>query len=312
MGEEWRRGWHPERVNPARRRERVLVVGAGPAGLEAALTLGRRGHEVTLADRNREPGGRLLNEARLPGLQTWIRVRDWRVQMIGKLANVQLFPASVMAAADVADFGADHVVLATGARWRRDGVGVYGIERRRFAEALTPDDIFAGAAVTGPVVIYDDEHYFMGGALAERLATDGLEVTLVTPEARASAWTVLTNEHEFVQARLIETGVRLALSQYLTASGGGRARLACAFTGRESEIACETLVLVTGRVPDHGLCRELEALGIAAARTGDCLQPSSVADAVYSGHRLARYFGEAGAEAPPRRERPPIRETDHG
>jgi dimethylamine/trimethylamine dehydrogenase len=232
--------------------------------------------------------------------------------MIGKLANVQLFPASVMAAADVTDFGADHVVLATGARWRRDGVGVHGIEQRSFPEALTPDDIFAGAAVTGPVVIYDDDHYFMGGALAEKLAADGHEVTLVTPEARASAWTVLTNEHEFVQPRLIEAGVRLLLSQYLTAPGGGRVRLACAFTGRESEIACGTLALVTGRVPDDGLGRKLEALGVAAARVGDCLQPSSVADAVYSGHRFARYFGEEGADAPPRRERPPVRETDHG
>src|SRR5262249_33132737 len=63
MGEEWRRGWHPERIRPKRSDARVLVVGAGPAGLEAAQALGHRGYEVTLADRGRALGGRVALEA---------------------------------------------------------------------------------------------------------------------------------------------------------------------------------------------------------------------------------------------------------
>ena len=78
IAEEWRRGWHPERIAAFPRREKALVVGAGPAGLEAALSLGRRGLEVTLAERAPKLGGRLLHESALPGLATWIRVRDWR------------------------------------------------------------------------------------------------------------------------------------------------------------------------------------------------------------------------------------------
>ena len=107
--------------------------------------------------------------------------------MIGKLPNVQFFPASLMRAADVAEFGADHVVLATGSHWRRDAVGVYAIRPLELPRALTPDDVFAGAVITGPVVIYDDEHYFMGGALAEKLAVAGHEVHYVTTAAVASS-----------------------------------------------------------------------------------------------------------------------------
>ena len=79
MGEEWRRGWHPENVKPAPSAEKCLVVGAGPAGLEAALTLARRGFKVTLAEAAGELGGRVSRECRLPGLAEWGRVRDWRV-----------------------------------------------------------------------------------------------------------------------------------------------------------------------------------------------------------------------------------------
>jgi len=307
IAEEWRRGWHPERVTLHPRRESALIIGAGPAGLETALTLARRGLEVTLADQGATPGGRLLQEATLPGLQTWLRVRDWRVHMLGKQPNAQLFPASTMGADDVRAFGADHVVLATGAVWRRDSVGVMGLARRDFPAALTPDDVFAGAAITGPVIVYDDEHYFMGGALAERLRRAGHEVALVTPQAAASSWTAYTDEQGFVQARLMELGVRLHLSHLLCGQTEDAVRLACAYTGRESEVPCKTLILVTGRLPEDRLFRALAAEGMTVSRVGDCLQPSTIADAVYSGHRFARFFGTADADLPPRRERPELR-----
>ena len=303
IAEEWRKGWHPERVTLLAKRATALVVGAGPAGLEAALTLGRRGLEVTLAEKGRVLGGRLLRESGLPGLASWIRVRDWRETMMAKLPNVAVFRESAMTSADIAAFGADHVVLAVGSTWRRDRVGVLGVEAAGFAAAgfaaLTPDDIFAGAKVTGPVVIHDDEHYFMGGALAERLRLAGHEVTLVTPQATASHWTAYTDEQGFVQARLLALGVRLVLSHFVVGQDAGSVRVACAYTGREAQVACGTLVLVTGRLPDEGLWLDLhDRPGVV--RVGDCLTPSTIADAVYSAHSYARGLGEVGDDVPKR------------
>jgi dimethylamine/trimethylamine dehydrogenase len=307
MGEEWRKGWHPERIALYPRPEKVLVVGAGPAGLEAALTLGRRGLTVSVAFAERSPGGRVKRESTLPGLATWGRVRDWRVTMLAKLPNVTLYPESRLTAEDVLAFGADHVVLATGSVWRRDGVGVIGMAPRDFPGALTPDDVFAGAKVTGPVVIYDDEHYFMAGALAEKLALAGHEVTYVTPQTLASAWTVYTDEQGFVQARLIEAGVRLEFARLAFGLQAGL-RTHCAYTGRElAPLECGTLILATGRVPVDGLYGELMGKVASLARVGDCLMPSSMADAVYSAHRFARELGEE--VVPLRREMPPHRDA---
>lgn len=301
MGEEWRRGWHPERIAPYPKRDTALVVGAGPAGLEAALTLARRGLEVTLAEANRHLGGRISHESTLPGLATWGRVRDWRMTMLAKLPNVQIFRESRMTADDITDLNPDHLVLATGSRWRRDGVGVVGMEPLSFPNALTPDDVFSGTPTPGPVVIYDDEHYFMGGALAEKLARSGHAVTLVTPYPQVSGWTVYTDEQGFIQDRLMSLGVTLVTQHMLSAQGPGHARITCATTGQPRDIACESLILVTGRQPIDDLWQTLHTRP-NAVRVGDCLAPSSIADAVYSAHRYARLLGEP--DLPPRRERP--------
>jgi dimethylamine/trimethylamine dehydrogenase len=315
IGEEWRRGWHPEAMPWKTTDDRVIIVGAGPAGLECALALGRRGHEVMLAEALRELGGRVIREASLPGLSQWIRVRDHRQHMLGKLANVSIFRESRMSASDLLELKAPHVVIATGSRWRRDGVGTLGASAAEIAKdpsILTPDDVFDGAALGSRIVVYDDDHYSMAGALAESFAGKGYRVALVTPEARVSSWTVMTDEQVFIQRRLIELGVELRFCKLLACAGAGRAAFTCTYTGREEQLEFDSLVLVTGRLPDDGLYDELmeqpeclrEGQVHSVTRIGDCLAPSSIADAVYHGHKFARGFGLPANEEVLRRERP--------
>jgi len=308
MGEEWRRGWHPEKIAKKGSDKSVLIVGAGPAGLEAAVSLGKRGYSVTLAEATTELGGRVLRESELPGLAEWSRVVDYRVGQLAKLSNVEVYRDSRLDAEQVLEFGADEVVLATGSEWRRTGVGHWHSAPMEGWEAaniniFTPDDLMAGRLPTGPVLLFDDDHYYMGGLLAEKLRALDLEVTLVTPNAKASYYTSKTEEHERVQAGLIEMGVELQLNTALQSLKPGRATLACAYTGRTREVDATDVVMVTTREPANSLYHELVDQ-IAITRIGDCLAPSTIAAAVYSGHRFARELDEPQSEgAPFKRER---------
>ena len=298
MGEEWRRGWHPERIRPKASDASVLVVGAGPAGLEAAQALGKRGYDVMLAEATRELGGRVLREARLPGLAAWIRVVDYRKGQLAQLPNVELAFESEVTADEVLSYGFRHVAVATGSRWRADGVGRSHIDPIDLAgvEVLTPDDLLTGARPAGDrVVVFDDDGYYLGGVLAELLAREGRQVTLVTEEAHVSAWSINTMDQSRIQRRLLELGVGLELSHTVVGAAAGGVRIECAYTAREREIACDALVLVTARLPNDELGEELLARrgewaagGIASVRiVGDAYAPGTIAHAVWDGHRFA-------------------------
>jgi dimethylamine/trimethylamine dehydrogenase len=301
-GEEWRRGWHPERIAAKDTDDSVLIVGAGPAGLEAARALGQRGYRVTLAEATTDLGGRISREARLPGLATWGRVRDYRVGQIGKMPNVEVYRDSRLTADQVRDMGCSLVAIATGASWLATGIGRwhgFPIPGSDGANVHTPDDIMAGRLPEGPVFVFDDDQYYMGSIMAEVLAKAGRAVTYVTPVSTVAAWTVLTLEQGRIQKRLIELGVDIVLSHALTRIAPDGVELTCAFTARTTQRACRAVVMVTGMAPNDGLYHELvrakaklSAAGIRrVVRIGDCYGPGTIATAVWQGHRFARDLG---------------------
>ncbi|NOD32880.1 FAD-dependent oxidoreductase [Ruegeria atlantica] len=298
MGEEWRRKWHPEIIERRVNEEAALVVGSGPAGLECAMQLARRGYEVTLAEAKHEFGGRVMQEAALTGLSAWKRVTDHRIYDLQQRGNVQLFTDSRLSASEVIELGMPNVFVATGAKWRRDGRGksaFHGAPIGLGSQIFTPDDIVAGVMPQdGPIVVYDDDQAYLGGVLADHLAQVGREVVFVTPASIVSPFTELTLEQTKVQRSLLEKGVRLNLSQTLAGVAPGQATLQCVYTGRENSIECSSVVLVTQRMRETTLYDELCGLTASPLKTleliGDAANPGLIADAVYSGHMAARNF----------------------
>ena len=291
----------------------MLVVGAGPAGLEAALAAGQRGYDVILAEAREELGGRVTLESRMPGLAAWARVRDYRGYQLSQLPNVEIYRESPVTAAEVLEFGAPHVAIATGAEWRGDGFGrnhQMPIPGTDGANLFTPDDIMHGNFPSGAVLIYDDDHGYLGSVIAEQLVEKGCRVTLATPAGVVAIWTEQTLEQHRIQARLLDLGVTLITSNELKSIDTDRATLACHYTGREQVVETSSVVLVTSRLPRDELYQalaaapdRLESAGIATLKTiGDCHGPATIAAAVYEGHRFARELGEATAEIPFRRE----------
>lgn len=297
--EEWRKGWHPETMNPKGPSDKVLMVGAGPAGLEAAHALAKRGYEVALADSADELGGRVARESRLPGLANWSRVKDYRIYQLSQRANVETYISSHLSSEDILQFGFSHVAIATGSVWRRDGVArqhVAPIPIDANMPLYTPDDLMDGKIPDGDVILYDDDHYYMGGVLAELLVREGAHVTLLTPSAFVSEWSNNTLEQPFIHKRLLELGVEIHLNRGILSISKDHVVANCIRSGKTESISTQSVVMVASRIVRdelyielHKRANEWKDAGIhSVTRFGDADAPGPIAWAVYAGHRYAR------------------------
>ncbi len=297
MGEEWRKGWHPEKIAPKGAEARVLIVGAGPAGLEAARVAGARGYNVMLTEASRNLGGRVSREAALPGMSEYIRVRDYREGQIAKMPNVDVFRESRLSADDVFDTLADHVAIAAGATWRTDRFDgkAYVPVATNGAAVLTPDDVMDGTLPEGPCVVFDGDNYYMGSLMAEALADAGGQVTYVTASDSVAAWAGNTSERWRIRTQMMEKGIQIVTAHTLTTFDGAQAALECSYTGRVHTIPAKGAVLATQRTANDGLYHQILAkvqgdmsqLPFSLTRIGDCEAPSIIAAAVYAGYKFA-------------------------
>jgi dimethylamine/trimethylamine dehydrogenase len=315
-GEEYRRGWHPEKFDRAENADNdVLVVGAGPAGMECAMVLGKRGmRRVHLVEAQDDVGGIMRWIPKLPGLGEWARVVNYRKIQLDKLKNVEFIPNAMLDAQGVKEYGAEIVVIATGASWATDGMNGITLQPVPGADAslphvLTPEQVMAGKETGERVVIFDVDGYFMGVGMAEKLVREGRAVTYLTPFETVAPYTQFTLEAPRINRTLRSLGVRIVAKHVLVAIEPGMVKANDVWAVDEDEaldIKSDSVVLVTQRNANDRLFRELKSDADALVddgikglyEVGDCVVPQMLADAIFSGHRLARELDSSNPATP--------------
>ncbi len=300
MGEEWRRGWHPEIMKPKTSEESILVIGGGPAGLEATLSLARRGYEVTLADGHKELGGRINKESILPGMSAYRRVTDYRTSQIQQLPNVNVFLENELQSEDVLGLGFDHVVTATGSTWELSTLDSHFVPQpiEKQQGVFTPDDVLNGCELQSPVVVYDFDYYYMGGLIAEYICDLGHEVTIITPFENVSPWSFMSNEVNAIKAKMHEKNIKTITEYRISEFKNQALTLTHKVTKEIMGVDRGSLVIVGMRLPMNSLFNELnenqsllEDSGIKTLNNiGDSNSPGAVVHAVYAGHMYANTF----------------------
>ena len=337
--EEYRRGWHPEKVEKTKDPCSVLVVGAGPSGMECARILGERGYDVHLCEADDEIGGHVRYVMRFPGLAEWGRVITYRQIQLDKLKNVEIHTGTRLSADDVLKYGADKVVISTGFDWEGDGTSVNGNEPipnidASTAQFCTPEQIMAGKEVGERVVVLDADGYYTGVSLAEMMADQGKDVSIVTHLPSVAPMTDYTLESVNLHRMIHEKGIKKYTDNWVEEVDPGNLVKIKIFNiyrdgyrrttdpvggevprrvGTEFEmLEADTVILVTGRRSNDQLFLDLKDRKNewqkedirAIYPAGDCYAPRQMADSIYDGHRIAREFDSAN----PRRPLPFIRE----
>jgi len=288
-GREWRAGDQPP---PAASPRTVLVVGGGPAGMEAARVLAERGHRVTLTERTEQLGGQFRLAGRQPSRSQVTDLIAWfgrRLEALG--VDVQL--GSEMSADDVAKASVDTVALATGSR--PPGTGFQralpmvdrlpGAER---ADAVSIQDVLDDLVTVGRrVVVLDDLGDWRGLGTALHLAERGHQVTIVSSAAVIGGALFHSAADVPLRRRFAAAGGVLRPNTVVMGWDGGSASVRDTLTGEDDGLAADTLVIAETPVSETTLADELRARGLPFEAIGDCVAPRRASLAIYEARELA-------------------------
>jgi 2,4-dienoyl-CoA reductase-like NADH-dependent reductase (Old Yellow Enzyme family) len=277
--------------------KQIVVVGAGPAGLEFARIAARRGHTVSVYEREAELGGHVRLQSLLPGRGTYREIARWLEDQARK-AGVSIHTGVTVTGESLATLcqqaGAGHVVVATGARVCRDGFQGWtgaALPGAELARCVGWDQALTGnAPLTGDVLVLDDQADLTGPLIAVHAARAGAAtVRLVTRWPMVASETVADAYFEWIMPQVYESGIQLYVDHFVAGLTAGSATLYNIYTpGHRFDVPADTVVMATARQSVNSLAATARSLGLPVTVIGDAVAPRGTYEAVYEGHRLGR------------------------
>jgi 2,4-dienoyl-CoA reductase-like NADH-dependent reductase (Old Yellow Enzyme family)/thioredoxin reductase len=283
--------WGGDRFNKAATTKKVLVVGGGPAGMEAARSAAERGHQVTLVEALGDLGGQFRLAGFAPRRGQITELMSWYLRQFEKL-GVEVRYFSPMDEQDIIEFGADEVVLATGSmpdglakqRWLPEADELPGLGN---GKVFSCEEVFRDQAELGKsVIVLDEGGNYRGTGTAWYLADKGHEVSIVTPDAMIGQELTRTTADSVIRENLARLGAKFILESVIEHWHGDRADIRSLLDGSTTRIEASAIVTATTNVVYNEVELALAETDIHFHVIGDAAAPRQAPFAFHDGRKI--------------------------
>jgi len=282
--------WNGDRITKSTAPKRVLVVGGGPAGLEAARVSAERGHKVTIVEANDNLGGQFRLAGMQPRRGQIIDLLDWYFRQLSQM-KVEVRLNTLMEADEIKRFDADVTVFATGSYPADTGFqkAIPHMEKLPGIEiggVYSAEDVMARRAQVGKsVLLLDEGGNWKGCGTAWKLAEEGHAVTLVTPDPLVGKELQRTAADYPLRKRLAELGVDFILESAITSWNREGAEVFNFLNGKKQFVQANSLVFATPNIAEDSLFNELHGSGLKIINIGDSAGPRQAPFVIYEGRK---------------------------